>query len=247
MPHARECAIDEPTTHATPVDDAVADAVADGTETDEAGGLGPRAARTRQAILDASRMLFLQLGFAGTRISNITGACGISRAGFYTYFKDKREVFNLLGATAYRDSLDVVGRWDAVPRPCSRHDVEEWVRAYFSYMDTHGAFIFASTQSGPMDEEHRADSRRLQIRVGWLLGVNLRNRQADPVDAPEALGLAVMALLDRSWYHCRVQELPVDEEDMIRTTAAIIASTLEARPSGTPTGGTRGAQSAPSA
>ncbi|WP_459959875.1 TetR/AcrR family transcriptional regulator, partial [Mycobacterium avium] len=56
-----------------------------------------RGERTRSAILDASRRLFLERGYAGTPINAITEACGISRAGFYTYFKDKREIFNVLG------------------------------------------------------------------------------------------------------------------------------------------------------
>jgi TetR/AcrR family transcriptional regulator len=61
-----------------------------------------RGERTRSAILDASRRLFLERGFRGTPINAITEACGISRAGFYTYFQDRREVFSVLGENAYR-------------------------------------------------------------------------------------------------------------------------------------------------
>ena len=55
---------------------------------------GGRGERTRALILESSRRLFLERGYAGTPINAITEACGISRAAFYTYFKDKREVFN---------------------------------------------------------------------------------------------------------------------------------------------------------
>jgi TetR/AcrR family transcriptional regulator len=190
------------------------------------GGLGERAARTRSLILKAAQQLFLDRGYSGTRINNITDACGISRAGFYTYFKDKREVFNLLGEESYRDILATVTRWDDIPHPASRADVERWVTEYFAFMDVHGAFIFSSAQSAPPDEDFRESSKRLQMRVAWLLGVNLRNRQTEPTEAPEALGLAVMAMLDRSWYQCRVQRLPVDDGDMIATVAAMIRSTI---------------------
>src|SRR5277367_2053611 len=67
---------------------------ADGTAA--AADLGPRATRTRDRILAASRELFLKHGYAGTRIGQITAECGISRAGFYTYFRDKQEIFNAL-------------------------------------------------------------------------------------------------------------------------------------------------------
>jgi AcrR family transcriptional regulator len=193
-----------------------------------AGALGWRAARTRTSILDAAKRLFLDRGYAGTRISNITDACGISRAGFYTYFKDKREVFNVLGETAYRDTIDLVGRWDDLPRPCTHADVDGWVRAYFRHLDQHGAFNF-SAQSAPADDDVREASKRLQMRVGWLLGMSLRRRQQVPTDAPEALGLATQAMLDRSWFQCRAQGLPVDEDDMIRTVTSVITGILGLR------------------
>jgi len=191
------------------------------------GGLGQRAARTRQAILDASRQLFLDRGYAGTRINNITDACGISRAGFYTYFQDKREVFNVLGETAYREILEVVGAWEKMPRPCSRSDVEDWVRRYFAFMDRHGAFILSAQSKAP-DEDIRAKSGRMQMRVWFLLGVNLRSRQHTPTDAPEALGLTIMAMLDRSWYLCHAGDLPVDDTDVVHTITMTIMNVLDA-------------------
>src|SRR5262249_39835697 len=136
------------------------------------GAPGRRAARTRQAIIDAARRLFLDRGYAGTRINNITDACGISRAGFYTYFHDKREAFDVLGEVAYRNILETVNRWAGIPDPCTVDDVRAWVRAYFALMDVHGAFVLSSAQSAPEDERFRANARRLRMRVAWLLGVS---------------------------------------------------------------------------
>jgi TetR/AcrR family transcriptional regulator len=192
------------------------------TATDGDEALGWRAQRTREAILDASRRLFLEQGYAGTRINNITDACGISRAGFYTYFKDKREIFNLLGQTAYDDILAVIALWDDLPQRPSMADVVSWVEAYFAFMDRHGAFIFSSAQSGPNDEDVRSKTKRLQLRVSFLLGMHLRARQKDHTTAPEALGLTMLAALDRSWYLVTVQDLGVDREDVIRAIAATI-------------------------
>jgi TetR/AcrR family transcriptional regulator len=135
----------------------------------------------------------------------------------------------------YHDILNTIGRWDSMPRECSLTDIEDWVRSYFEFMDEHGAFIFASGQSAPTDEDFRANSRRLQMRAAFLLGVQLRARQATPTDAPEALGLATMAMLDRSWYYSRVQGLEVDDQDMIRTIATMLTVTLSGSATG-PTG-----------
>lgn len=92
---------------------------------------GSRGERTRSAILDASRRLFLERGYTGTPINAITEACGISRAGFYTYFKDKREIFNVLGETAYYDALAVMGlldqAWYTVHRQTVAVDRDEMI------------------------------------------------------------------------------------------------------------------------
>ncbi|MBV7706994.1 TetR/AcrR family transcriptional regulator [Nocardia nova] len=203
----------------------------DSSRTDDGTGdlrLGARAARTRNAILEASKQLFLERGYSGTRINNITDACGISRAGFYTYFRDKREIFNTLGEETYHELLDVVARWDTIPQPCTREDVETWVRGYFAFMDKHGAFIL-SAQPGPSDEDVKIASTRMQMRVVWLLGMNLRNRQRHPAAAPEALGLCVQAMLDRSWYLSHTQQqLPVDPDDIVRTATDFLMAILTA-------------------
>src|ERR1700722_11928852 len=105
---------------------------ASASETSTGGELGPRAARTRDKILAASRELFLEHGYAGTRIAQITAECSISRAGFYTYFRDKQEIFNALGLAAYRAVLNAVAEWDDLPRPASRDDLTSWVAGYFT-------------------------------------------------------------------------------------------------------------------
>lgn len=184
--------------------------------------LGVRALRTKEAILDASRQLFLERGYAGTRINNITDACGISRAGFYTYFKDKRAVVNELGKTAYVEMLALASAWDNMPAVLGLEDIVDWVRRYFAYMDTHGAFIFSASQSSPDDEDFRAEARRLQMRIAFLIGVAIRSRQASRTSAPEALGLAVFALLDRSWFFLQVQQLPVAAEDIVMSCARLV-------------------------
>src|ERR1700753_4175365 len=105
-----------------------------------------RGERTRSAILDASRRLFLERGYAGTPINAITEACGISRAGFYTYFQDKRAILNALGKNAYREALAVIAEWAEADQSFASADIRAWVGHYFDYMDHHGAFGLASTQ-----------------------------------------------------------------------------------------------------
>jgi TetR/AcrR family transcriptional regulator len=194
------------------------------------GALGPRAARTRAQIVDATRVLFLERGYAATRISDITAACGISRAGFYTYFKDKRDVFVLLTAAAYQQVQRGVAAWDELAGPVTAADVGGWVRTYFACMDVHGAFLHAVGRSAPEDDRFRSTERRLRMRAAFQLGMRLRARQARPTPTPEALGLVVLAMLDRCWHASRVMRLPVDDGDVVRTTATVVHSFLTAGP-----------------
>jgi TetR/AcrR family transcriptional regulator len=197
-------------------------------DADNAADLGPRAARTRDRILSASRELFLKHGYTGTRIGQITAACGISRAGFYTYFRDKREIFNELGVAAYRAVLNAVSAWDDMPRPATREDLRNWIVRYFAIMDEHGPFIFSASQSAPSDEQTRTDAHRMQMRTAWALGTRLQGRQHVPSDTPDTLGLAALGLLDRSWFFSRSARLPISDQDMVRTVADWLAAILDA-------------------
>src|ERR1700727_188013 len=190
--------------------------------------LGPRAARTREKILAASRELFLKHGYAGTRIAQITAECSISRAGFYTYFRDKQEIFNALGVAAYRAVLNALAEWDDLPRPATREDLTNWVAGYFATMDEHGPFIFSAAQSAPADEQTQADAHRMQMRSAWALGTRLQGRQRVPTDTPDTLRLTALALLDRSWFFRRSAGLPGSDPDMIRTVADWLAAVLGA-------------------
>ena len=120
--------------------------------------------------MDASRRLFLERGYAGTPINAITEACGISRAGFYTYFKDKREIFNVLGKNAYREALAVIAEWAEAGEAFGPADIRAWVGHYFDYIYHHGAFVLASTQSAPDDDDFRKSRNRMVTRASWKLG-----------------------------------------------------------------------------
>ncbi|WP_344415730.1 TetR/AcrR family transcriptional regulator [Pseudonocardia ailaonensis] len=187
--------------------------------------LGDRAARTRQMIIESCRELFLTRGYAGTRINNITDACGISRAGFYTYFRDKREVFNLLGQAVHDESMAVLSEWNDLPRPCSVEDVSAWVQRYFAFLDRHGGFVLSS-HSTPDDPDLQPTVVRHTMRAFFILGVGLRSHQATPTTEPELLGMMVKSALDRTWQQMMIPGLPLEQGDIVDATARMIMAML---------------------
>jgi AcrR family transcriptional regulator len=179
-----------------------------------------RGERTRSAILEASRRLFLERGYAGTPINAITEACGISRAGFYTYFKDKREIFNVLGKAAYHEALAVIAEWADADARFGPAEIEGWVAHYFEYMDRHGAFVLASVHSAPDDDAFRNSRSRMVTRASWKLGQAIAGSGAH---SPEVIGVTVMGMLDRAWHTVDRQTVAVDRDEMIAVVAEMIA------------------------
>jgi AcrR family transcriptional regulator len=50
-------------------------------------------AQTRQALLDAARDVFIERGFAGASVEQISAAAGFTRGAFYSNFGSKEELF----------------------------------------------------------------------------------------------------------------------------------------------------------
>lgn len=62
----------------------------------------------RQAILDAARQVFGELGYEGATVRDIIRRTGLASGTFYNYFKSKEEVFDALaddGARRFRPLL----------------------------------------------------------------------------------------------------------------------------------------------
>jgi AcrR family transcriptional regulator len=56
--------------------------------------------RTRQALIDAGREVFVQRGYHGTRVDDIAEAAGVSHGTFYRYFDSTEHLAHLLAAEA---------------------------------------------------------------------------------------------------------------------------------------------------
>ena len=55
---------------------------------------GPRAERTRGAVLAAAEALFAERGFASARLEDVARAVGVRRASLLYYFHDKEELYD---------------------------------------------------------------------------------------------------------------------------------------------------------
>ncbi len=95
----------------------------------------------RQAILDAARAVFGELGYEAATVRDIIRRTGLAAGTFYNYYQSKEEVFAALADDgARRFAADPAGRV-APRRPTSRASLRGAIRAYFEFLaDEHSSW-----------------------------------------------------------------------------------------------------------
>jgi AcrR family transcriptional regulator len=193
--------------------------------------LGPRANRTIARILAAATEIFLVRGYGGTTIDEIARVAGLSRASFYSYFPSKRELLLTLGANHASEATEVVESLRSIEAPWRVADIEDWVRAYFALLETHGSFSFAWTQAAHEDEEIRRAGMRRHLNICRRLGAAMGAVRGAPFPHPREQGLLTLSMLERSWSYCRLYAGTIDPGVIQAEAARMIASVLECSPS----------------
>jgi len=174
---------------------------------------------TRQAILDAGRILFARKGYSGSTIRDITTLAEVTRGNFYYYFSDKKALFIELGTVTYKEGMEAAESFgDGLP-------VRDWVLRYFEYLDRHGAFVIRSVEDAPTDPAFRRSVVKLQRRTAAALGDRMAKDTRKPFRASSAsVGMTTMAMLERSWLLMRSTDAPVTSEDL---TVDVVAELIE--------------------
>lgn len=92
--------------------------------------LGDKAKRTRQTVLDAALICFVQNGYVSTSVTDIHETAGVSLGTFYVYFRSKVDVMlTLVGEAISADAGHLLPRDDRGTGPVERN-VEPFVRSY---------------------------------------------------------------------------------------------------------------------
>ena len=86
--------------------------------------------------------------------------------------------------------------------------------------------ILDAPTAGPSDEELRRAGRATQLRAARKLGRSLRACQRHPSGDDAALGLSVLAMLERAWFFARVAALELDEAALLSAQSDLIEQLL---------------------
>lgn len=89
--------------------------------------------QNRQAILDAAREVFGELGYEGATVRDIIRRTGLAAGTFYNYYRSKEEVFAALADDGARRFAPILKSLRGTGGPLDGF-VRDAIRAYFEFM-----------------------------------------------------------------------------------------------------------------
>lgn len=195
--------------------------------------LGPRAAETRQRLLDATEELLATQRLRDLRVIDVARRVGTSPATFYQYFEDLEAAVLELAERAALEMPPIVaeirgsfGAEQGLPR--ARRVVE----AFIAHWDAHRAVLrVRNLASEEGDGRFLGVRRRVHGPVIEALAEQVRRAQAAgrvvPEIHPYAAAAALAAILERlAAYHPELRAFGVTREHLVETSARILLRTL---------------------
>jgi len=191
--------------------------------------LGPKAARTRSAIIDAALRLFRQQGYEATTMRGIAAEAGVSVGNAYYYFAskehliqafyDRTQVEHALGAQAVLDrEMDLSARILGV--------IDAWLQVMEPFRAFAGTFFKnAADPSSPLSpfSPESAAARDMAIEL-WRRAIEGSDAKIPKVlrsDLPELLWLYFMGIV-LYWVHDPSQKAVRTRTLAARTTPLVV-------------------------
>lgn len=110
-----------------------------------------------EQILETAKNLFIQKGYHGLSMREISDALGVSKASLYYYFKDKEELFLAIIKIYLEDMNTELNRITAEPVSCSQK-----IRLFMDYVLTQPAEQRATIRLSSQEIIHLSpDARKL--------------------------------------------------------------------------------------
>ena len=169
-----------------------------------------------EQILETAKNLFIQKGYHGLSMREISDALGVSKASLYYYFKDKEELF-LAILTIYLDAMNAaLNRIIAEPVACS-----EKIRQFVNYVLTQPGEQRATIRLASQEISHvSSESRKLFDtiyhekfidKVKSILQTGMENGEFRQMDVDVAVW-ALLGIMFPYFYPAHAANLPVSRE-----------------------------------
>ena len=191
--------------------------------------LQKRALKTKQHLIDTAMTLFLQRGYSPTTIDHIADAAGVSRASFYTYFSSKREIMIVAGHDCRHSSHQLFHELGSLNRDDLVPEMRQWVAKYFKFLEKNGGYLLMWQQAALQDPGLRQPGMKGSQKSAKIMAASLKALGIDkPEDELVLRSMAVLALLDRFWYHWRIVKAPFTQTQVLEILPAMIVQAIRA-------------------
>lgn len=187
--------------------------------------------QNRQAILDAAREVFGELGYDAATVRDIIRRTGLAAGTFYNYFRDKEEVFEALaddGARRFAPILKAIRGESADDFECF---VRKAIAAYFRFMaDEHTSWLARRPPGEPHPHIHGETPEMAavfsEVRDAIVQAAAAGKGRASDPDYMAAACIAVA----REVGDKMLQRRPIDTEAATEFAVAMILNGLNGLP-----------------
>ena len=186
--------------------------------------LGPKAQRTREAILAAAADRFGQQGYQRTTVADVAEAAGVSLGTVYQYFRDRSD---LVAALVHR-SVGVLLDGDTTFRMAEgraglERVIANFVRSYSSWSAMAGVWEEVSHVDDELADLRRSLGRMFTQSVERELRRASRSGDLDPDLDPALTARALTGMVDRFCYVTYVFDPPADGPPSPAAAAAVLS------------------------
>ncbi|MBW4888326.1 TetR/AcrR family transcriptional regulator [Mucilaginibacter sp. HMF5004] len=190
----------------------------------------PKAERTRKFITEATAALFNTQGYAGTALSDITDATGLTKGSIYGNFENKEEV----ALAAFDHNLSIITRStiDKINRADSYRDkLMVYVKVYHAYTGSgfpKGGCPILNTAVEADDTGGLLKERAEKAVLRWKKGIT--NLVQGGIDAgefkrstdQEAVAISIIALIEGGIMIAKLTDTPAIMSTIVRSVSALI-------------------------
>lgn len=180
--------------------------------------LTPRGRKTRDALLDAARVVFEEVGFLDTRVEHIAQAANVSYGTFYRYFESKDDVFWELSTRLFEDIHHRNGVDDNAS-PAQR--LVNSNRAYYQAYRRNAKLMAIVEQVATFNADFRRlrhEHRRVLIeRSSRAIARWQDDGEVSATLDPELAARSLAAMVDHTLYLWLVQGEDADEKALLDT------------------------------
>ena len=167
---------------------------------------------TRDSILDAAELLFVEQGVSGTTLQHIASAAGVTRGAIYWHFEDKGALFNAMIERAKMPLEGAMAALDAAALADPLEALRQYALCVFKLTleDPRARRVFeiAILKMEYVRELNAVRERKMQHRGEWMARCErivrdgIRDGHLHAAVKPHAVALGLLVLIEgivRSW------------------------------------------------